>query len=122
MDFGYTPEQNQLRSTIRAFAEAEIKPHVMEWDESQHFPLDVFRALGRLGVTVRTDSAVTDIDAHAVAIRSGEREESIPSRTVLWAAGVQASPLGHRLADATGAETDRVSHRSHPSRWALPQM
>jgi len=50
MDFGYTPEQNQLRSTIRAFAEAEIKPHVMEWDESQHFPLDVFRELGRLGV------------------------------------------------------------------------
>ncbi len=50
MDFGYTPEQNQLRATIRSFAEAEIKPHVMEWDESQHFPLDVFRALGRLGV------------------------------------------------------------------------
>ena len=50
MDFGYTPEQNQLRSTIRAFAETEIKPHVMEWDESQHFPLDVFRELGRLGV------------------------------------------------------------------------
>jgi hypothetical protein len=50
MDFGYTPEQNQLRNTIRSFAEAEIKPHVMGWDESQHFPLDVFRALGRLGV------------------------------------------------------------------------
>ena len=50
MDFGYTPEQNQLRSTIREFAEAEIRPHVMEWDESQHFPLDVFRELGRLGV------------------------------------------------------------------------
>jgi alkylation response protein AidB-like acyl-CoA dehydrogenase len=50
MDFGYTPEQNQLRGAIRAFAEAEIKPHVMEWDESQHFPLDVFRELGRLGV------------------------------------------------------------------------
>jgi alkylation response protein AidB-like acyl-CoA dehydrogenase len=50
MDFGYTPEQNQLRGTIRAFAEAEIRPHVMEWDESQHFPLDVFRELGRLGV------------------------------------------------------------------------
>jgi alkylation response protein AidB-like acyl-CoA dehydrogenase len=50
MDFGYTPEQHHLRSTIRAFAETEIKPHVMEWDESQHFPLDVFRELGRLGV------------------------------------------------------------------------
>ncbi len=50
MDFGYTPEQNQLRKTIRDFTEAEIRAHVMEWDESQHFPVDVFRELGRLGV------------------------------------------------------------------------
>jgi alkylation response protein AidB-like acyl-CoA dehydrogenase len=50
MDFGFTPEQQQLRKSIRAFAEAEMRPHVMEWDESQQFPLDVFRALGRLGV------------------------------------------------------------------------
>jgi alkylation response protein AidB-like acyl-CoA dehydrogenase len=50
MDFGYTPEQNQLRRTIREFTEAEIRPHVMEWDESQEFPLGVFRDLGRLGV------------------------------------------------------------------------
>jgi alkylation response protein AidB-like acyl-CoA dehydrogenase len=50
MDFGYTPEQNHLRSTIRSFAETEMRPHVMEWDESQHFPIDVFRELGKMGV------------------------------------------------------------------------
>ena len=50
MDFGYTQEQNQLRKSIREFVQAEIQPHVMEWDESQTFPLDVFRALGRMGV------------------------------------------------------------------------
>jgi hypothetical protein len=50
MEFGFTDEQKQLRRTIRAFAEAEIKPHVMEWDESQKFPLDVFRKLGTMGV------------------------------------------------------------------------
>jgi alkylation response protein AidB-like acyl-CoA dehydrogenase len=50
MDFGYTPEQQQLRKTIRKFTEAEIKPHVMEWDESQEFPSGVFRELGRMGV------------------------------------------------------------------------
>lgn len=49
MDFGYTLEQQQLRKTIRKFTEAEIKPHVMEWDESQEFPAGVFRELGRLG-------------------------------------------------------------------------
>ena len=50
MDFGYTSEQHQLRKSIREFCEAEIKPHVMEWDESQYFPVDVFRRLGKLGV------------------------------------------------------------------------
>ena len=50
MNFAYTDEQRQLRKSIREFAEAEMKPHTMEWDESQEFPLEVFRALGRLGV------------------------------------------------------------------------
>jgi len=50
MQFGFNDEQRQLRKTIRNFAEAEIKPHVMEWDESQEFPVDVFRSLGKLGV------------------------------------------------------------------------
>ncbi|MEO7653896.1 MAG: acyl-CoA dehydrogenase family protein, partial [Bryobacteraceae bacterium] len=49
MDFEYTPEQIQLRRSVREFAEAEIRPHVMEWDEAQIFPLEVIRKLGRLG-------------------------------------------------------------------------
>ena len=49
MDFEYTPEQIQLRRSVREFAEAEIAPHVMEWDEAQTFPLDVIRKLGQLG-------------------------------------------------------------------------
>ncbi len=50
MDFGHTDEQKQLRRTIREFAEGEIKPHVMQWDETQHFPIEVFRELGAMGV------------------------------------------------------------------------
>ena len=49
MDFEYTPEQIQLRKAVREFAEAEIGPHVMEWDEAQTFPLEVIRKLGKLG-------------------------------------------------------------------------
>src|SRR3954470_14692831 len=49
MDFEYTPEQIHLRKAVREFAEAEIAPHVMEWDEAQTFPLEVIRKLGRLG-------------------------------------------------------------------------
>src|SRR3954470_15038818 len=49
MDFEYTPEQIHLRKAVREFAEAEIAPHVMEWDEAQTFPLDVIKKLGELG-------------------------------------------------------------------------
>jgi alkylation response protein AidB-like acyl-CoA dehydrogenase len=49
MDFEYTPEQIQLRKAVREFAEAEIAPHVMEWDEAQTFPLEVIKKLGSLG-------------------------------------------------------------------------
>ncbi len=49
MDFEYTPEQVQLRKAVREFAEHEIAPHVMEWDEAQIFPLEVIRKLGELG-------------------------------------------------------------------------
>jgi alkylation response protein AidB-like acyl-CoA dehydrogenase len=49
VDFEYTPEQLHLRKAVREFAEAEIAPHVMEWDEAQIFPMDVVRKLGQLG-------------------------------------------------------------------------
>jgi len=50
MNFGFSDDQQHLRKAVREFTEAEIKPHVMEWDEAQHFPTGVFRSLGQLGV------------------------------------------------------------------------
>src|SRR2546423_3231608 len=55
MDFALTEEQKQIKQMVREFAESEIKPHLMQWDEAQHFPTDVFRKageLGMLGVTI----------------------------------------------------------------------
>jgi len=49
VDFEFTPEQVQLRKAVREFAEGEIAPHVMEWDEGQIFPLETIRKLGELG-------------------------------------------------------------------------
>ncbi|HEX3745635.1 MAG TPA: acyl-CoA dehydrogenase family protein [Bryobacteraceae bacterium] len=49
MDFEYTPEQIALRKAVREFAEGEIAPHVMEWDEAQTFPLETIQKLGQLG-------------------------------------------------------------------------
>ena len=50
MDFRLTDEQQQLRKTVRDFAEREILPHVMEWDEACTFPLETVKELGRLGL------------------------------------------------------------------------
>jgi len=65
------------------------------------------RMLDRLGVTVRTGAVVADITPEAVTFRQGQLAETISTRTVLWAAGVQASPLGRILASKTGAALDR---------------
>jgi len=50
VDFDFTEEQEAIRRTVRDFAETEIKPHVLEWDEAQHFPRDLFRRMGELGL------------------------------------------------------------------------
>jgi len=50
MDFSYTAEQIQLRKTVREFAESEIRPHVLEWDEQQTFPLEAVKKAGTLGL------------------------------------------------------------------------
>ena len=50
MDFRLTDDQTLLRRSIREFAEAEIRPHVMEWDEAQHFPVELTPKLAELGL------------------------------------------------------------------------
>jgi hypothetical protein len=49
MHFELTEEQQQIRQSVREFAEAEIAPHVMEWDETQHFPIELKPKLAELG-------------------------------------------------------------------------
>ena len=44
-----TENQSLIRDTIRDFAQKKIKPKVMEWDEAQIFPMEIFRELGELG-------------------------------------------------------------------------
>jgi alkylation response protein AidB-like acyl-CoA dehydrogenase len=51
MDFRLTEDQDLLRRTVREFAEAEIRPHVMAWDEAQQFPMDLLPKLAALGLT-----------------------------------------------------------------------
>jgi alkylation response protein AidB-like acyl-CoA dehydrogenase len=50
LDFQLNEEQLQLKKSIREFAEREVAPHVMEWDEASIFPYDVVKQLGKMGV------------------------------------------------------------------------
>src|SRR5260370_18811328 len=51
MDFELTEEQQQMKMSVREFAQSEIAPHVMEWDEAQHFPIELKPKLAELGLT-----------------------------------------------------------------------
>ncbi len=48
-DYQLTEDYIAIRTLARNFAESEIKPHVMEWDESQHFPMEAFQRMAELG-------------------------------------------------------------------------
>jgi alkylation response protein AidB-like acyl-CoA dehydrogenase len=49
MNFELNDSQKMITNAVRDFAERNIRPHVMEWDETQHFPKDVMQQLGKLG-------------------------------------------------------------------------
>jgi alkylation response protein AidB-like acyl-CoA dehydrogenase len=50
MNFSADENVQMIRQTVKDFAEKNIRPHFMEWDESQEFPVHVFKALGELGL------------------------------------------------------------------------
>ncbi len=50
MDFSLSENQKMIAQTVRDFAEKHIKPKMMEWDESQEFPVEVFKEMGKLGL------------------------------------------------------------------------
>ena len=86
------------------------------------------RDLEQLGVEVRLSSRVKSIDDDGVTVTHDDQTDQIEVKTVLWGAGVKASPLGERLAQATGVETDRggrvpvgddLSVANHPNVFVL---
>ena len=50
MDFKSSENQELIKQTIRDFVEKNIRPKLMEWDEAQHFPVEVFKKMGELGL------------------------------------------------------------------------
>ncbi|MEH2203741.1 MAG: NAD(P)/FAD-dependent oxidoreductase [Nostoc sp.] len=64
-------------------------------------------SLQKLGVAVYTNTRVTNIEGNIVTFRQGDELTEITSKTILWAAGVQGSPMGKALAKSAGVECDR---------------
>jgi NADH dehydrogenase len=68
------------------------------------------KEIERTGVQLRMHSRVTDVNPDAIVVQGPDGEERVPCHTKVWSAGVQASPLGAMLAQASGAGTDRAGH------------
>jgi NADH:ubiquinone reductase (H+-translocating) len=79
------------------------------------------RALERKGVTPMLRSTVVDLDGESVTVQDegGERQR-IPTRTIVWAAGVTASSMAAELAHLTGAELDRAGRIAVEPDLTLP--
>jgi NADH dehydrogenase len=80
------------------------------------------RSLEQLGVTLTLRSRVVEVRPDGVEIEAGDGTRShIDARTVVWAAGVTASPLAGALAEASGAEVDRAGRIAVGPNLALPE-
>ncbi len=76
--------------------------------------------LEQLGVIVRVGCLVTDIREQGVTVKCGQQTEEIESATLVWAAGVRASSLGKKLAEAAGVQTDRQGRVAVEADLTLP--
>ena len=147
---GAGPTGVEMAGQIRELASKTLKGEFRQIDPTQArvilvdgapYPLPPFgeklgqktrSELEKLGVEMKMDAFVTNVDADGVTLKykSGE-EETIESVCKVWAAGVSASPLGAQLAKATGAQVDRsgrvevnkdLTLPNHPEIFVLGDM
>src|SRR6202050_707079 len=78
------------------------------------------KMIERLGVIVQLNAMVTNVEKDLVTVRQGDSTEIIPTRTILWAAGVLGSPVGQSVADQTGAPIDRLGRISVEQDCSVP--
>jgi len=132
--------RDTLRRDFRTIDTRQTRILLVEADDRMlpQFPPDLSakaaKALQKLGVTPLTSTRVVDIDADSVTMAASATPEStdrVAARTVVWAAGVVASPLAARLAEQTGAALDRAGRVAvgpdltlpgHPEVLALGDM
>ena len=108
----------------------EMAPRILT-NYPESLSVKAVRSLERLGVVVRTGTAVEGIDAMGVTLARGGDSERVEARNVLWAAGVKAGPLAKILSERTGAQTDRAGRpiverdctlRGHPEIFVIGDL
>ena len=127
-----------LKGEFRTFDPASVRVLLLDGGKE---PLATFgdrlsgkatQQLQRLGVELQMNARVVGVDAFGVDVLGADGGKSrIDANTTIWAAGVQASPLASKLAEASGAETDRagriavlpdLSLPGHPEVFAVGDM
>ena len=127
-----------LKGEFRTFDPASMRVLLLDGGKE---PLATFgdrlsgkatKQLQRLGVELQMNARVVGVDAFGVDVLGADGGKSrIDANTTIWAAGVQASPLAAKLAEASGAETDRagriavlpdLSLPGHPEVFAVGDM
>ncbi|MBI4729355.1 MAG: acyl-CoA dehydrogenase family protein [Acidobacteria bacterium] len=98
MDFAFTPEQEEFRRTVRAFAEREIAPRAGEIDERGEFPVDLVLEMGRLGLfglpfPEEYGGSGADFTALCIAIEEVGRVDQSMGITLEAAVGLGAMPI-----------------------------
>lgn len=115
-----------LRGNFRTFDPATTRVLIIEAGPRllAAYPPDLSQrateALARLGVTVWTGASVADVTERSVTVKFAERDEVVPTSNVFWTAGVQAAPLGRRLAEKLGVEPDRAGRIPVAADLTLP--
>jgi short-chain 2-methylacyl-CoA dehydrogenase len=96
--FGFTDEQEALRSVVRDFAEAEIAPRAIDWDRDHTFPVDVIRKMGELGLfgipfPERYGGGGGDLTTLCIAIEEIARVDQSVAITLEAGVGLGAGPI-----------------------------
>ncbi len=119
MNYEITETQQMIAAAIKEFAEREIRPHMMEWDETQFFPIELFKKLGELGlmgVLVPEEYGGSGLNYHDY-IRIIEEISKIDSSIGLSVAAHNSLCTGHILEFGSEVQKQKYLPKLASGEW-----
>ena len=127
MEFELNEDQQQIKQSIREFAEAELRPHVTEWDEAAHFPVDLrpkFAEVGLMGVLIPEEYGGSGLGYVEYATIIDELARVDPSIALAIAAH-NSLGVGHIFIAGSDAQKDKylapLAKGEHFAAWGLTE-